>query len=102
MSFKPGKTYALTMTGSSVRQALSSGGLGQVEITAIGGDIYCKFGDSTVTASSTVTSQALPDGVFVVHSGLCKLYGLSDGQTHIAMIGSAGTGYAAVGHGELI
>jgi len=101
MAFKPRKTYSLTMTGSSVRQALSAGGTGQVEISASGGDIVCKFGDAAVTASSTVTSQALPDGNFIVLSGQTKLYGLEN-ETHIAMIGSAGVGYATVGHGEQI
>lgn len=102
MAFRAGKTYALTMTGSSVSQALSSGSQGQVEVTASGGDIFVKFGDGTVAASSTVTSQALPDGNFVVLSGQSKLYTLEAGETHVAMIGAAGTGYATVGYGELI
>ncbi len=101
MAFKPRKTHVLTMTGSSVRQALGSGGSGQVEISASGGDIVCKLGDSNVTASSTVTSQSLPDGNFTVLSGQSKLYSLEN-ETHIAMIGAAGVGYATVGHGELI
>ena len=101
MAFKPRKTYSLTMTGSSVLQALNTGGAGQVEISASGGDIVCKFGNSAVTASRTVTSQALPDGNFIVLDGQSKLYGLEN-ETHIAMIGSAGIGYATVGHGEQI
>lgn len=101
MAFKPRKTYSLTMTGSSVSQALGSGGTGQVEVSATGGDIVVKFGASGLTASSTVTSQALPDGNFIVLSGQSKLYSL-DGETHVAMIGAAGVGYATVGHGEQI
>lgn len=103
MAFKPGKTYVLTMTGSSLSQALGSSSAGQVEISAVGGTLYVKFDDNTAAASSTVTSQALPDGNFVVLAGQSKLYELADGQTHVAMIGTAGViGYATVGYGVKI
>lgn len=67
-------------------------------LEAQGDKIYFKFGDSTVTASKTVTANALPAGNFSIPSGAIFEVDLPTGTNlnYVSTIGVAGTGVAIV------
>jgi hypothetical protein len=105
MSFLPVKQYKLTLSGSSASQQMlpvtdeSTGNYFQVRLHA-SADMVCKFGGSTVTASATYTSNALPDGNFTVLGGVGpEAFDIKQNQTYIAAIGT-GDLYITVGYNE--
>lgn len=65
-------------------------------VKAVGDDITIKFGDSTVQASNTLTSGALPAGNFSVAKGETYEIDIHKSQNYYSVIGDAGGGKAKV------
>lgn len=87
-------------TTHSAAQALNFEPVGsdqRVIVQASGADIIFKFGDSTVQADATVTSNALTDGNFTVPNGaVMSLTISSKTETHFSVETASGTGTARV------
>lgn len=105
MSFLPVKEYRIIVSGTSATRQLlpitdeSTGNYFQVRLKATA-DIVCKFGDSTVTASNTYTSDALADGNFTVFGDVGpEAFEFKQNQNYLAAIGT-GTLYVTVGYNE--
>ena len=114
MAFKPIKQYAienLSTTASSAVPLDTLIGKGyfdnetrQVSVYAINDDVIIKFGDSSVVADKTLTSNALSDGNFIVARGSIQLFDLERSQKYfsaMAKVGSADV-WVTVGFGEEI
>lgn len=65
-------------------------------VQAVADTITFKFGDSTVSASKTVTSGALPAGNFTLQAGLSRIVDLGPTQLYYSLIGAAGGGTGIV------
>ena len=65
-------------------------------VKAIGDTVTIKFGDSTVQASKTPTSGALPAGNFTVAAGETYEIDLNKSQNYYSVIGASGGGTAIV------
>ena len=111
MGFKPLKTYKLATSGASATTALQLAlpttypGTFKRKLllsATSADDAMVKLGGSTVAASATFTSSALPDGNFVVpKSTTLPLIDIEDGQTYASVIRPGGTDvvvYATIGY----
>lgn len=97
----PYKEYQIPCGASaSAAQALAvkdTNGPVRVELEARGDNIIFKFGGTSVSASATLTSNALSDGNFSVQQGAIVQYDIAgQSQANVSIIsntgGSAGTG----------
>lgn len=86
-------------TSASAAQQLSFSGIDterRVLVGAVGAEIYFNFGASGVSASSTVTSNLLPDDNFSVPDGAIIEVQLKADQTHVSVKTATGSGTAVI------
>jgi len=77
----------------------------QIRIMAVDVNIVVKLGDDSVTASNTYTSDALPQGNFVILAGAIEVFNVPTDATHISCVcedgvSSGGTVWVNAGYGE--
>lgn len=88
-----------TSAGAAVQLPFTGplNGSESVVLEARGDAITFKFGDSSVTASKTVSSNALPDGNYSLASGAMMVVDLNmASQQYVSTIGAAGGGTAVI------
>ncbi len=88
-------TVSRTVSGSTAAVALAKTGNPQtvmVQSPAANAIAFIEFGDSTVTAAAATGTPILPGAIMV--------FTVAAAVTHMAAIGSAGTLYVTVGHGD--
>lgn len=99
---QPYKEYriASTTTASAALQLAYNGknGAQRLLIEAVTDRVTFKFGDSSVVASKTVTTSALPDGNFSVPAGAIFEVDLStgNGQDYVSVINETSTATAII------
>jgi hypothetical protein len=104
MAFKVnGKEYKIAISGTPVRQDISKFDQSQVRIRSTV-DCVLKFGNSSVTASNTVTSNENVDGNFTISSSAIEVFQLSPNSKYVSIVSEDGTStgniYLTFGSGE--
>jgi hypothetical protein len=89
--FAPGATAPVSVSGTSARVAIPSGGTQLSVLHNLASFVFMKFGDSSVTASTTDTP---------VEPGISRGFTKPGGVTHVAFITSSATGTVYVTAGE--
>lgn len=97
---QPYQEYQITSsTSASAAQALAlqdTNGPTRVVVEARGDTITFNFGGSSVAASKTVTSNALPAGNFSLAAGTIVTIDINQSQNYVSIIGAAGAGTAVI------
>lgn len=95
--YKEYQIAASTLASTAKLLAFSSPIKQMVILEAEGGRIIFKFGNSSVQADATLTSNALADGNFGVADGTVQEFAIPAGDNYVSIIMAAGGGTAYIG-----